>query len=619
MSVEFDRFLGINTIPNGAIFHPEGQKYVYSSGGNVVIGDLMDSTASVFLREHDDFVTALAVSSSGRFMASGQTGSKSGCADVIIWDFAERAVLYRFEEHDDVVMGIAFSEDERVIATIDENKVMFLDMSNGCIIACGKLPPGTVSIAAGGFVKDVKRRNTDRYLFCTAGSDGLMLWDLDPYSGDVFSSKLVGDVRATIARNVQSIVFSEDKETLYGATTSGDYVIAKLKAGRIVQAVQATKQDVKTIIKYNEGVVVGCGDNSVKVFSPDGNLSGTIMLDAAVIGLSPSLDSMEALSLSAAGTLYRINLSNMQHISLSESHVASVDCVVFDEGGHDRFATCAQDCTIKVWDLVELTLISTCRAKPDQERGAGALCLAFADMVYSGWSDGRILAHSAETGAVLWSIDTAHGGGVSAMVLSHNRRFLLTGGVEGEVRLWELRSRELISHLKEHKQKVNNLALSEDDTVALSCSRDRCILRWDLKLEKRVFCHMQRMGGITDITLTKDENYTISVGQDKRIVLWSNTREQAAFSQFVDEERDEGLAVAISHDGKFIATGGSAGVLRLWELVDMNSSEYAPSLSLVSESQGHSKSINSLAFSLDDKQIVTTGMDGAIFVWCFYS
>ena len=80
-------------------------------------------------------------------------------------------------------------------------------------------------------------------------------------------------------------------------------------------------------------------------------------------------------------------------------------------------------------------------------------------------------------------LDNAHQGGVTALVLSHNRRFILSGGPQGEVRLWELRSRELISHLKEHKQKVTALALFNDDTLCLSGSRDRCILRWDLKSE----------------------------------------------------------------------------------------------------------------------------------------
>lgn len=85
-------------------------------------------------------------------------------------------------------------------------------------------------------------------------------------------------------------------------------------------------------------------------------------------------------------------------------------------------------------------------------------------------------------------LDNAHAGGVTALVLSHNRRFVMSGGPGGEVRLWELRSRELISHLKEHKQKVTALALFADDTLCVSGSRDRCVLRWDLKSEVRHLC-----------------------------------------------------------------------------------------------------------------------------------
>lgn len=93
------------------------------------------------------------------------------------------------------------------------------------------------------------------------------------------------------------------------------------------------------------------------------------------------------------------------------------------------------------------------------------------------------MGHSAETGENLWILNDAHAGGVTALVLSHNRRFILTGGPQGEVRLWELRTRELISHLKEHKQKITNIHLFKDDTFAVSGSRDRCLLRWDLRNE----------------------------------------------------------------------------------------------------------------------------------------
>lgn len=63
--------------------------------------------------------------------------------------------------------------------------------------------------------------------------------------------------------------------------------------------------------------------------------------------------------------------------------------VAFDDGRSDRFATASMDGTIKVWDIVEYIVISTSKARREQEAGAVPLCLAFADILLSGWSDGR--------------------------------------------------------------------------------------------------------------------------------------------------------------------------------------------------------------------------------------
>jgi WD40 repeat protein len=56
------------------------------------------------------------------------------------------------------------------------------------------------------------------------------------------------------------------------------------------------------------------------------------------------------------------------------------------------------------------------------------LCLELTqDLLVSGWRDGIIRAHDADSGALLWQIDNAHSGGVTALTLSGNQRFALTG------------------------------------------------------------------------------------------------------------------------------------------------------------------------------------------------
>ncbi len=56
-------------------------------------------------------------------------------------------------------------------------------------------------------------------------------------------------------------------------------------------------------------------------------------------------------------------------------------------------------------------------------------------------------------------------------------------------------------------------------------------------------------------------------------------------------------------------------MLRMWHL------QLEPSVALhrAQEVRGHSRAITSVAFSLDDKQIVTVGEDGGIFVWSIFA
>ena len=293
-SIEFDHSMGFNVLP--AIFHPNGQNFVYSSGGNIVIGDLMDAHSQVFLRKHDDVITCLTVSVSGKYIASGQGGEHP---DIYVWDFETREVLHRFEEHDYKVEALSFSLDERILASIgnsDDGKLMVWDLSNGCIIAsANRIPAGTSFVSCdGGYIKDIKKRDTDHYMIFTGGKDGLVMWDLEPYSGDMINMKITGDVRATINREITNISFSESKEFLFGATSSGDYIIASLRSHKITHAINATKMSVNCILFFNEMVVVGCGDFTIKTFSNNGDFRGQLLLDGPVIGLSFSPDKLEA-------------------------------------------------------------------------------------------------------------------------------------------------------------------------------------------------------------------------------------------------------------------------------------------------------------------------------------
>lgn len=119
---------------------------------------------------------------------------------------------------------------------------------------------------------------------------------------------------------------------------------------------------------------------------------------------------------------------------------------------------------------------------------------------------------STETGKLIWQIDNAHKGGVFTLSLAKNLKFFCSGGNEGEVRVWEMRSREMVSHLKEHTQRVSKVKLTPDEMHVLSSSKDRALLLWDLKMEKRISAHIQRMGGINSFDMLPNSSVVLSTG-----------------------------------------------------------------------------------------------------------
>ena len=52
-----------------------------------------------------------------------------------------------------------------------------------------------------------------------------------------------------------------------------------------------------------------------------------------------------------------------------------------------------------------------------------------------------------------------------------------------QVRIWEIRTREMVVNLKQHTMPITALKLFPDDSAVYSASRDRTILQWDLRSE----------------------------------------------------------------------------------------------------------------------------------------
>lgn len=69
------------------------------------------------------------------------------------------------------------------------------------------------------------------------------------------------------------------------------------------------------------------------------------------------------------------------------------------------------------------------------------------------------------------------------MAISATGRVLVTGGIEGQVRVWKIEPfrQSLLGVLKDHSGPITSLDFNKTDTEVISASSDGSCVIWDVK------------------------------------------------------------------------------------------------------------------------------------------
>lgn len=613
MSIELEHAIGCNVeFKRICHIHPNGRDYLKAVGGVVMVGDLKDPHAQVFCQGHDDFVTCLAVSHAGQLFATGQQGEN---ADVILWGFEGKTQLSCFQEQDHGIDALAFSHDDRFLIScgdIVDQRVFVYDTTSCLIVAWAALTPKpTLCVLGGGMVRDIKRRDTQEYQFAACGGKNICMWHLDPVRGELQPHQ-VGNAFKQV-REYICLAFTQDKEYLLAGSTTGDVAVVLMK-NRVVQTFVAVcgagvVNIVCTPVDAGCRFVAAGGDGTVTVLAGptavDIHEERQIRLDGPLSSLSLAPDHSEVLAVSTFGTACLIRSKDLSVRPHSQVSPGALYDVVHPANVSDHFLTCSGDSLVTLWDANDYTAKLRCSV------GTRAYPLAACgteDIFVAGATDGRLHCWDCSMGQKLWHIDNAHKGGATSVKLASNVRFVVSSGAEGEIRVWELKTREMVSTLKEHNARVNDVKLFPNDQYAISVSRDRCLLTWDLRAEKRLTSHRERHGGINCLTVASNQTTVTTAGQEKTLTTWDLRMADPVRIIDLDEEV---LTVASSFDDAFLATAGTGQVVKVW---DVRNEQVAFS----SLGAGHSRSIQKISFSPDAKQIVSVGLDHSIMVWNCY-
>lgn len=216
------------------------------------------------------------------------------------------------------------------------------------------------------------------------------------------------------------------------------------------------------------------------------------------------------------------------------------------------------------------------------------------------------------TGAIarLGTVRLRHGYIVSSLVFSPDSKFLISGGWDNTIRLWEAETGKEIRRLVGHDAEVSSVALSNDGKTLLSGSEDKTVRVWELETGKELRRLTGHQGEVISVAISRDGRTVASGSTDKTIRLWDAATGKALHE--IAGQRGKVVSVAFSPDGKMLASTTAPWGneleppkeqdprIRLWEVATGKS---------MGAFVGHGQGVGIVAFSPDGKTLASASND----------
>ncbi len=218
--------------------------------------------------------------------------------------------------------------------------------------------------------------------------------------------------------------------------------------------------------------------------------------------------------------------------------------------------------------------------------------------------DGTLAATASADGTVkLWDTATSqmvriYTPSVWALsaAFSSNGDYLVTGGSEGQVRLFNLNSEIPLRSFEGLESNVSEVALSPDSAKVLATSESGGVLVWSRSTGAELARLSENSIAITCMAVSPDESKVVIGDNSGTATVWDT--ESGVLLHSLQGHSLRIADVAFSNDGSLIGTASLDGAARTWDSV--GGTPVAPFT-------GHGQGVNCIAFSPTETNWVLTG------------
>jgi WD40 repeat protein len=201
----------------------------------------------------------------------------------------------------------------------------------------------------------------------------------------------------------------------------------------------------------------------------------------------------------------------------------------------------------------------------------------------------------------------AHKKGIQSLDISPNGQYIISAGVDGQLRVWGVPDLKPITNVLGHDKEVWSTCISADGKFAVSGGEDGFLKVWkfpSLELQSAVKYHKK---SIEYVSISPLQKYILCASADSTISIWKWGEYQAPYRVLTGHKGSVPVAIFSSNEN-LIFSGGQDDCIDIFDIEKGT---------MIYNLKAHNGDILTLCLSPDGKFLASGSRDRTVKVWQF--